>query len=65
MKSETTPVRIAEPFVEIARLHKNATGIPIQRFIEDAIVEKADRLPKDILTKMGISPKRKSSSKTK
>lgn len=51
---QTTPVRIDNDVLAIVREYKSVTGIPIQRFIEDAIVEKVDRLPDEMRAKIGL-----------
>lgn len=51
----TTPVRIDNDIIQMARDHKTATGFPIGRFIEDAIVEKVFGLPLETRQKMGPS----------
>lgn len=51
---QTTPVRIDKDVLAIVREYKSVTGLPIQRFIEDAIVEKVDRLPEDVREKIGL-----------
>lgn len=50
----TVPVRLDETVVQMVRDHKKATGFPIQRFIEDSIVEKIGRLPEPTQEKMGL-----------
>lgn len=57
---QTEPIRLEKSAIEFARLHKKATGLPISRFIEDAINEKVERLPKDVIIKMGLNPVKKS-----
>lgn len=52
---QTTPVRIDNEVLEIVRSHKSATGVPMQRFIEEAIIEKISLLPLDVQSKMGIT----------
>lgn len=51
---QTTPVRIDNEVLGIVRSHKTATGVPMQRFIEEAIIEKVAQLPIDVQTKMGL-----------
>jgi hypothetical protein len=51
---QTTPVRIDNDVLSIVRAHKEATGLPMQRFIEDAIVEKIELLPMSVKEKMGL-----------
>lgn len=52
--SETTPVRIGNDVLTIVRLHKDVTGVNIQRFVEEAIIEKVSQLPIGIQDKMGL-----------
>lgn len=52
---QTTPVRIDNDVLDIVRSHKSATGIPIQRFIEEAIIEKISQLPVGVQSKMGLT----------
>ncbi len=56
---KTTPVRIDVDILDLVRNHKIVTGFPIQRFIEDAIVEKIYSLPVDVQKKMGLKKKSK------
>ncbi len=51
---QTTPFRIDNDVLSIVRAHKEATGLPMQRFIEDAILEKVDQLPASVQEKMGL-----------
>jgi len=51
---QTTPVRIDNGVLNMVRAHKEATGLPMQRFIEDAIVEKVGQLPVSVQEKMGL-----------
>lgn len=53
---ETTSVRIDDGIVELVRRYKAATGFPIARFIEDAILAKIDKLPKSVKEKAKIIP---------
>lgn len=52
----TQPVRIDTNILNMVRDYKKQTGFPLQRFIEDAIVEKIDRLPAETKLKMKIIP---------
>lgn len=52
---QTTPVRIDSDVLDIVRSYKSATGVPMQRFIEEAIVEKIAQLPVDVQSKMGLT----------
>lgn len=52
--SETTPVRIGTDILSVVRIHKEITGISMQRFIEEAIVEKVSQLPLSVQSKMGL-----------
>jgi len=51
---QTTPFRIDNNILNIVRAHKEATGLPMQRFIEDAIIEKVGQLPVSVQEKMGL-----------
>lgn len=51
---QTTPVRIDNTILNMVRDHKTATGFPIGRFIEDAIIEKIAGLSIDVQKKMGL-----------
>ena len=56
---QTTPVRIDNDVLELVRNYKSATGIPMQRFIEEAIVEKIANLPSDVKNKIRLKTKKK------
>lgn len=61
LKADTTePVRIDKGALGLVRSHRDVTGVPVQRFLEDAIMEKIDRLGQDIQVKMGLIKKAKS-----
>lgn len=61
LKEDTTePVRIDKGVLGFVRAHKELTGLPIQRFLEDAIMEKVSRLPEDIQEKIVGAKKLKS-----
>jgi hypothetical protein len=53
---QTTPVRIDNDILDLVRDHKTATGFPIGRFIEDAIVLKVSMLEDSVKLKMGLTP---------
>lgn len=59
----TTPVKIDSSVLDLARKHKKATGVPIQRFIEEAIMDKVTSLPADVQVKMGLIKARKPNKK--
>lgn len=56
---ETSPVRIDSSILETVRSYKAITGIPMQRFMEEAIIEKIYRLPVDVKSRMGITKSNK------
>jgi hypothetical protein len=58
-KNGTEPIRLDTDVLNVVRKHKEVTGFPIARFIEDAIIEKADKLSEDIKFKMGIKKGKK------
>lgn len=51
----TEPVRIDSGILAIVRGVKKYTGLPMGRFIEDAIMEKVNKLPKTVKTKIAIN----------
>lgn len=55
----TQSVKIDTGVLSVVRNIKEVIGIPIQRFIEDAIVEKFDRLSKVQKEKIGLFEKSK------
>jgi hypothetical protein len=55
---QTTPVRIDNDILGLVRDHKSATGVPIGRFIEDAIIDKIMACTDDVKKKMGLTPKK-------
>jgi predicted DNA binding CopG/RHH family protein len=55
----TATVKIDSDVLELVRTYKVATGFPIQRFIEESIVEKINRLPVKIKEKMGLKDAKK------
>lgn len=54
---QTTSIRIDNDVLDIVRRHKTATGVGIQRFIEDAIMEKVVTLPIEVQGKMVLKAK--------
>jgi hypothetical protein len=62
---QTTPVRIDNDVLSMVRSHKSVTGIPMQRFIEEAIVEKISNTSDDIKKKMGLTPRKLNKVKKK
>lgn len=50
----TESVRIDSGIVSIVRQVKKHTGLPMGRFIEDAIMEKAHKLPQKVKDKFVI-----------
>ena len=60
----TQPVRIDTGILSIVRNIKEKIGIPIQRFVEDAIVEKVGRMPTPQKAKIGLVPKKTKRSLT-
>ncbi len=55
----TQPVRIDTGILNMVREVKEKIGFPIQRFIEDAIVHKLDKLPKHQKEKLSLFSKPK------
>lgn len=53
---QTTSVRIDNDMLRLVRDYKSITGIPIGRFIEDAIADKIMAASDEIKIKMGLTP---------
>lgn len=56
---KTGTVKIGENFIGVLNKHRDVTGMPIKRFVEDAITAAIDKLKPDVKLKMGLKNKKK------